>query len=108
MDWNGMRYVLALSRAGAFAGAGRSLRVDESTVRRQLASLEFELGARLLDRRAGRLALTEAGRDVVAQAAQLDDSIRKLERKGAGSDERTEGRGVLAGGALVGGGLGVR
>jgi DNA-binding transcriptional LysR family regulator len=105
MDWNGMRYVLALSRAGAFAGAARSLRVDESTVRRKLASLEFELGTRLLDRRAGRLALTEAGRDVVAQAAQLDDSIRKLERKVAGGDERNEGRVVLAGEDLVVGSL---
>jgi DNA-binding transcriptional LysR family regulator len=105
MDWNGMRYVLALSRAGAFAGAARSLRVDESTVRRKLASLEFELGTRLLDRRAGRLALTDAGRDVVAQAAQLDDSIRKLERKVAGGDERIEGRVVLAGEDLVLGSL---
>jgi len=100
-----MRYLLALSRAGAFAGAARSLKVDESTVRRKLASLELELGARLLDRRAGRLALTEAGRDVVAQAAQLDDSIRKLERKVAGSDERTEGRVVLAGEELIVGSL---
>src|SRR5258708_12689432 len=48
----GRYWMRALTLERPFLPA-RSLRVDESTVRRKLASLAFELGARLLDRRAG-------------------------------------------------------
>src|SRR5438874_12541638 len=67
-DWDGLRIFLAVSRARTLAAAARKLGVDETTVARRLARLEKEIGASLLERGPGGLALTAAGEAVRAAA----------------------------------------
>ena len=50
LDWDDLRYVLALVRGRSLAGAGKLLRVDPSSVHRRLASLESQLSVRLFER----------------------------------------------------------
>ena len=53
VDWNDLKYLLALKRAGTLAGAARALSVDHSTVSRRLVALEEAIGSQLLQRRGG-------------------------------------------------------
>jgi DNA-binding transcriptional LysR family regulator len=40
LNWQDLRHVLAVARAGALAAAARGLKVDETTVARRLARTE--------------------------------------------------------------------
>ena len=90
-NWDDLRYFLAISREGSLAGAGRTLRVDATTVGRRLAVLEKELGTRLFDRMPSGFILTEAGRNISAAVEQMEASMLAVERKASGDDARLEG-----------------
>ena len=92
LDWSDLAFVLAVSRARTLASAARRLDVDERTVARRVARAERQLRARLFDRKAGKLALTEAGSEVVMQAERMELAAQSLEQKVAGADRRLAGR----------------
>ena len=74
-NWDDLRIFLAAARAGGYAAAGRALRVDETTVARRVARIEARSGARLVERMAGKLRLTEAGAKLLARAEVAERSI---------------------------------
>ena len=49
LDWNDLRYFLAVAREGSTLSAGRSLRVSQTTVARRIAVLEQEAGVALFE-----------------------------------------------------------
>ena len=61
----------AVGRYGSFAGAARSLSLTPSAVSQQIAALERECGARLIERSARSIRFTEAGQRLVDRAASL-------------------------------------
>jgi DNA-binding transcriptional LysR family regulator len=79
MNWDDLRFVLALARAGTLAGAARRLGVNQTTVARRLAALETVLGARLFERIDGTLRPTEAGVAAIAHAADVEEDVKALE-----------------------------
>lgn len=87
-DWEHLRHFAALASGGTLTAAARRLGVDHATVARRIASLEQELGARLVDRRGKRLTLTPAGEQVAAMAGQMAAQAVAIER--AASGERSE------------------
>lgn len=91
MDWNDLKYLLALKRAGTLAGAARALSVDHSTVSRRLAALEEAMGSQLLRRTPEGLCFTEAGNTAAATAEAMDASASGLLDKLAGADDRDAG-----------------
>lgn len=91
INWNDLRFVLAILREGTLSAAGRSLGVDQTTVTRRLAVLEEGLDARLFDRRDGRLVPTAAGEEVVARAERAEVELAALERDVAGRDTKPGG-----------------
>lgn len=91
LNWNDLRFVLAVARCETLAGAARRLDVNESTVGRRLAQAEDRLAARLFERTAGRLLPTEVGQTVLASAEQIEQEIQALETKIAGNDHRAAG-----------------
>ena len=50
MNWDDLRFFLAVAGAGSLSGAGQQLGVNTTTVLRRVASLEDDLGARLFER----------------------------------------------------------
>ncbi len=84
MDWDHLRFVLAVARAATLAGAARRLGVDQTTVARRLAAAELLLGARLFERVEGTLRPTAAGERAIARAARIEEEVRAL---GAGIDD---------------------
>lgn len=57
LDWEDVRYFVALARSGTLSATARRLRVNHATVARRVASLEALLGRSLFDRRASGYAL---------------------------------------------------
>ncbi len=91
LDWDDLRYFLAIVRHGNLSAAARELGVAQSTVGRRLASLETSLGVRVLDRTPDGYVLTLAGHDVRERARRLEHEAQGLERAVGGLDTRSAG-----------------
>ncbi len=91
MDWNDVRYFLALARSGSVRAAGASLGVSHSTVARRVEALEAQLATRLFDRSRDGYALSDAGRRMVPTAERIEGEMAALERELVGTDERLAG-----------------
>lgn len=91
MDWDDLRYFLAIARAGSLAGAARALGVNHSTVFRRLNGFEAKLGVQAFDRLPQGYALTTAGEELLRHAETADAAILALERTVAGKDYRLAG-----------------
>ena len=91
MQWDDLQYVLAVADAGSLAGAAQVLRVNRTTVLRRINAFERTHGVRLFERVPSGYVLTANGRDLLAAARALENTILTLERKIAGEDQRAEG-----------------
>ena len=91
LDWDDLRYFLAIDAHGSLSAAARDLGVAQSTVGRRLASLEASLGVRLLNRTPDGYVLTVAGYDVREKARRLEEEAQALERSVGGRDTRVSG-----------------
>ncbi len=72
LDWNDLRYFLAVARTGSTLAAGRSLRVSQTTAARRVAALEDALGLTLFERRPAGYRLTPAGEALVERAEAVE------------------------------------
>ncbi|MCA9494406.1 MAG: LysR family transcriptional regulator [Myxococcales bacterium] len=93
MDWDDLRYVLALSRCRTLARAAEDLGVTHTTVGRRLRSIEQRLGVRLFDRTPEGFLPTPAGQDLAAVAEGIEGEVLGAEARVLGRD--TELRGTL-------------
>jgi DNA-binding transcriptional LysR family regulator len=50
MDWDNLKYFLALAETGSLSRASEKLRVDHSTIARRIEMLEQDLGIHLVER----------------------------------------------------------
>ncbi len=79
-----MTIVLAVAEAGSLAAAARRLNLPVATASRKISDLEAHLRARLFDRSARKLALTEAGSAYVAAAKRILADLTEAERTASG------------------------
>ncbi|MCV2874109.1 LysR family transcriptional regulator [Defluviimonas sp. WL0050] len=91
MNWDDLKYVLAVARAGSLAAASRDLGVDPTTVGRRIVTLETDLSTRLFDRMRDGFRPTAAGEIAVARAEEIEARALSLESRLSGSDARVEG-----------------
>jgi DNA-binding transcriptional LysR family regulator len=91
LDWNDLRYFLALARVGTLAGAARELGVEHTTVGRRIAALESDLGVRLFVRGPAGMTLTAAGNEILGSAQSMAELVKTIERRVNGVDDRVEG-----------------
>ena len=70
----------AIVQHGSISRAAEQLDIGKSVVSRQLAKLEEELGARLIQRSTRRLALTEIGEMVLQEARRIEQSLTNIEQ----------------------------
>ncbi len=91
LNWNDLRFVLAVARSQSLAGAARRLGVNESTVGRRVAQAEQRLGARLFERSLGLFHPTEAGDAVVAGAERVELEVQAVESAISGADKLAAG-----------------
>jgi len=91
IDWDDLRYFLAIHRTGSLAGAAVQLGINPTTVGRRLAALEERAETRLFDRTPAGYVLTAAGRDILPRAERMEGEALAVERDIAGSDQRVAG-----------------
>jgi DNA-binding transcriptional LysR family regulator len=94
-DWNDLRLVLSVARAGSLKDAAKALRLDHSTVYRRLLALEAALGQRLFERQAGTYRPTDTGARLAVAAERIEAETLALERALTGNDQRLSGRLVV-------------
>jgi len=87
LDWEDVRYFVALARHGTLSATARSLRVNHATVARRIASLEAVMGRALFARRARGYVLTAEGKAVLKEATAMDEAaLSVLRRLDAGTE----------------------
>ncbi len=91
IDWDNVRYFLAIARGGSVRSAAKDLGVNHSTVLRRISQLETRLGAQLFERLPAGYRLTSAGEEVLEFAQQMQSSSQKLEARVFGRDQSVRG-----------------
>lgn len=91
LDWDLIRYFLAVARAGTLVGAARELGVDQTTVGRRVVAFEERVGVRLFERGGSGYALTDAGARVFASAEAMASAASDVEARALGEDTRLTG-----------------
>ena len=92
IDWDDVRYFLAVARAGSVRAAAERLGVNHATVLRRIAQLEDRLGAQMFEKLPSGYRLTAAGEEVLELANQMEASSHQLETRVFGRDQSVRGR----------------
>jgi DNA-binding transcriptional LysR family regulator len=90
MDWDNLKFFLALAETGSLSGAAKQHRVDHSTVARRVEALESELGVRLVERLTRSYRITAEGERVCEQARKVKAGIAEIVRLARDSDTSPE------------------
>jgi DNA-binding transcriptional LysR family regulator len=91
IDWDDVRYFLAVARGGSVRAAAERLGVNHSTVLRRVAQLEERLGAQMFEKLPSGYRLTAAGDEVLEFADQMEASSNRLETRVFGRDQSVRG-----------------
>lgn len=91
LDWNDLRYFLAVARLGRLSPAARRLQVEHSTVSRRIEALERAMGTRMFDRHRDGLLLTEAGHALLPMAEQVEATVAVVSEQISGQDASVNG-----------------
>ncbi|NIZ11583.1 LysR family transcriptional regulator [Pseudooceanicola sp. HF7] len=75
MNWDDLRFFLAVGRSESLTGAARLLRTDPATVGRRIARLEEAMDTALFSRSPQGYALTDAGERLLEYAVQAETSL---------------------------------
>ena len=91
IDWDDVRYFLAVARGGSVRAAAGRLGVNHSTVLRRIAQLEERLGTQMFEKLPSGYRLTAAGAEVLELAEQMEASLHRLETRVFGRDQSVRG-----------------
>lgn len=84
LDWNDVRFFLAVARGKSLARAATALGVDQTTVGRRIASLESRLGVALFVRSPAGFSVSAAGAGVLEAAERMEEAALELRARASG------------------------
>lgn len=87
MNWDDLRYFLAVAREGQMLGAASRLGVSQARLSRHVAALEEAVGARLFERTTRGSTLTEDGAALFATAERIEAEVLAGTSRLRGGDE---------------------
>ena len=91
LDWNDLRYFVAVADQGSTLKAGRALRVSQTTVARRLGALEEAVGLTLFERRSAGYSLTPDGESLLLHARQVAGAATQFETIAASRERNLSG-----------------
>ena len=91
MDWNDLRYVIAVAKEGSAAAAARAIGVNHSTVVRRIKAFEKSQSIRIFDHLATGYRLTNKGQIFLDAALSIEKTINNLRLKMVGRDDELQG-----------------
>lgn len=80
LDWNDLKFFVAVAEHGSTVAAARALGVNQSTVQRRIAELERRIGRPLVQRHASGYKLSEFGEGMLAHAERVAAAAHDLEQ----------------------------
>lgn len=92
MNWDDLRYVLALSRRKTLTGVAQEFGESHSTVGRRMRAIERKLGTRLFDQMSAGFCVTEAGQEVADAAERVETEVLGLQARIVGQDAKLQGK----------------
>lgn len=90
-----LEYFLAVAEEASFTKASQRLHVAQSAISTQVASLERELGVRLLERSSRAVRVTSAGRVLVERARQALDALTLARAEVAAQADQLRGTAAI-------------
>ena len=91
IDWDDVRYFLAVARRSSVRAAAEHLGVNHATVLRRIAQLEERLRVQVFEKLPTGYRLTEAGEEILEFAGQMEASSNQLETRIFGRDQSARG-----------------
>jgi DNA-binding transcriptional LysR family regulator len=91
IDWDDVRYFLAVARHGSVRAAAAQLKVNHTTVLRRVAHLEARLHSQMFEKLPTGYRITPAGEEVLELANQMEASSHQLETRVFGRDQSVKG-----------------
>ncbi|UMZ14279.1 LysR family transcriptional regulator [Pseudomonas sp. MPFS] len=91
MNWDDLRFFIAVANASNITDAGQALKVSAATVSRKIQMLEQALHTALFLKTTQGYFLTEAGRDLLPMALETQERLGQMERQLARPGARMAG-----------------
>lgn len=91
IDWDDVRYFLAVARAGSVRAAAQRLGVNHATVLRRVGQLEDRLGVQMFEKLPSGYRITSAGEEVLELADRMEATSNLLEGRVVGRDQSVRG-----------------
>jgi len=91
LNWEHLRYLLAVSSEGSIAAAARKLKVNRSTVLRRINQFQDEVQCTLFVRSDSGYSLTPEAEQMIAVAQDVEINLLAVQRKIAGKELKLEG-----------------
>jgi len=91
LDWNDLKYVLAVSRSNSFKNAARVMKVSHTTVGRRIQALEDALGTALFDRHTTGVQPTDYCRRLLEVAMRVEADFQSLTQTVSVPDHKPKG-----------------
>ncbi len=91
LNWDDLKYFLAVARTGTLRGGADSIQVNHTTLTRRLSVMEERVGSRLFDRSKQGLVLTQLGEDLMPHAEQVEAEMAAASRVIVGRDAHPSG-----------------
>ena len=92
MDWDDLRFVVAVADKGSAVSAAQSLGVNATTVQRRIARFEKTNAVHLFERRQSGLKPTPECEALVEASRPIEESVSAIKREILSRDIRLEGR----------------
>ena len=92
MDWDDIRYLLALVRQGSVRAAATQLQVNHTTVSRRIRRMEKRLGSRMVQKTPGGYQLTSSGEAMLAAGERIEHDLASVLKQVEGADQDVSGR----------------
>jgi molybdate transport repressor ModE-like protein len=91
MDWDRVRIFLEVARTGQIVGAAKRLKLNHTTVSRQLSALEKDLKTKLVNRQTTGSTLTEAGFSLLGAAERAESELLRISAELTNTADRLSG-----------------
>lgn len=91
LNWDDMRYFLALCQRGSATGAAQALGVNHTTVMRRINGLENDMGTRLFSHTRNGYEMSQAAENLYEHALKMEEISHAIDREVVGQDAELKG-----------------
>lgn len=91
LNWDDLKFFLAVARTGTIRGGAESINANHTTLARRLSVMEERIGSRLFDRSNLGLVLTQMGEELLPHAERVEEEMTAASRVIIGRDMHPAG-----------------